>query len=72
MALWRQENNINIFNLKKHDSILIKVKALSTKTKVSWEKASVLQIKDYQELEYNNLDIDKKMTFTSPFMIKAL
>ena len=67
MALWKHENNINLFNLKRRDKISIKVRALSTKTSGSWEKASVLKIKDVNALEYESL-IDTNILFTSKFM----
>lgn len=65
MSVWRHNNDITIFNLKCGDKISIKVSISKNLKGVSWESASKLILKSYEEYQ-SKQKISKKIAVTSP------
>ncbi|WP_166626550.1 hypothetical protein [Jeotgalicoccus sp. S0W5] len=65
MSVWRHNNDITIFNLKSGDKISIIVSISKNLKGVSWESASKLILKSYEEYQ-SKQKISKKIAVTSP------
>lgn len=65
MSVWRHNNDITIFNLKCGDKISIIVSISKNLKGVSWESASKLILKSYEEYQ-SKQKISKKIAVTSP------
>ena len=65
MSVWRHNNDITIFNLKYGDKISIIVSISKNLKGVSWESASKLILKSYEEYQ-SKQKISKKIAVTSP------
>lgn len=65
MNIWRHTNDITIFNLKSNDKISIRVNISKNLKGISWESASKVILKSYEEYQTKQ-KISKKITATSP------
>lgn len=65
MTSWKFKNNITIFNMKKNDTVTIKVTLLKNLVGASWQNASRLILNEYTE--YSSMkNIESKVSATSP------
>lgn len=68
MSKWHLNNDINLFNLSQNDIITIKVITSKNLTRLSWERATRLEIVNIEEHTLNeNNYIEEKLTCTSPY-----
>lgn len=66
ISQWNQANFVCIYNLKNNDIINIRVISKRNTNADSWERASRLEILNYEEVENTNIS-PKSITCTSPY-----
>lgn len=71
IAAWNQENKISVFNLRKNDTVKLRLTSLKNIDAASWENASILNVTYYEEIAHQKV-AKKDISATSPFSIMNL